>query len=164
MDIEAKYTGKFKPSQKIEIFSDRYLGFGNFIKNMRKRVVVKLLGDAKEAYLKLKENVEKERAKDITSSVHQTLLRSINDKINILKDSYDYGTQIPRKFVARKYQLDYEVTNLWKVDLAGYWRMIYTLRQPQREYSEVEVLEIWLDVLDIVDHKEYNKIFGYKER
>ena len=47
-----------------------------------------------------------------------------------LKANYDYGTQISRKLIPRKYQFEYEVTNLWKIDLAGYWRMIYTLKQP----------------------------------
>ena len=82
----------------------------------------------------------------------------------MLKANYDYGKQIPRKLIPRKYQLEYEVTNLWKVDLAGYWRMIYTLKQPQREQTEIEIITIWLDVLDIIDHKKYDKIFGYKKK
>jgi hypothetical protein len=42
--------------------------------------------------------------------------------------------------------------------------MIYTIRQPQRGNSQVEVLEIMLDILDVVDHKEYDHIFGYRKR
>ena len=129
-----------------------------------KRVSVKLLGEAKEEYLQLQETVRKERDKGISSSFHQTLLKSIDSKIALLKANYDSGIQIPKKFIPRKYQLDYEVTNLWKVDLAGYWRMIYTLNQPQREQTEIEIITIWLDVLDIMDHKNYNKLFGYKKR
>ena len=130
----------------------------------KKIVIIKLLGDAKEAYLVLEAKAKEEKAKGIQSSFHQTLLKSINDKKDILKNQYDYGIQIPRKYIARKYITEYGVTNLWKVDLAGYWRMIYTLKQPQREDPEVEILSIWLDVLDIIDHKEYNKIFGYRNR
>ena len=103
-------------------------------------------------------------AKGTSSSFHQTLLKSIDSKIALLKANYDYGTQIPRKFIPRKYLLEYGVTNLWKVDLSGYWRMIYTLKQPQREQTEVEIITIWLDVLDITDHKKYDKIFGYTKR
>ena len=130
----------------------------------KKIVIIKLLGDAKEAYLVLEAKAKEEKAKGIQSSFHQTLLKSINDKKDILKNQYDYGIQIPRKYITRKYITEYGVTNLWKVDLAGYWRMIYTLKQPQREDPEVEILSIWLDVLDIIDHKEYNKIFGYRNR
>ncbi len=49
-------------------------------------------------------------------------------------------------------------------DLSGYWRLIYTLKQPQRENPEIEVLSIWLDVLDILDHPKYDKIFGYRKK
>ena len=131
---------------------------------VEKRAVVKLLGDAKEAYLLLKASAEEEKAKGISNSFHQTLLKSINDKIKILKKNYDDAIHIPRNKVPQKYIIEYEVTNLWKVNLSGGWRMIYTLKQPQRENPEVDILSIWLDVLDVIDHKEYDKIFGYKKR
>ena len=105
-----------------------------------------------------------ETEKGIASSFHQTLLKSIDSKIELLKANYDYGIQIPKKQIPRKYRIEYEVTNLWKVDLSGYWRMIYTLKQPQREQTEVEIITIWLDVLDLLDHPKYDKIFGYKKK
>ena len=129
-----------------------------------KRVSIKLIGDARDAYLTLKKKVAEEHAKGVTNPLHQILLKSIDDKISILKVHYDYGVHIPRRNVAHKYELLYDVTNLWKVNLAGAWRMIYTLKQPQREDPEVEIISIWLDVLDIINHKEYDKIFGYKKK
>lgn len=131
---------------------------------VEKRAIVKLLGDAKEAYLQLEKNSAEEISKGITNSFHQTLLKSINGKIAILKKDYDNAIHIPRNRVPQKYIVEYEVTNLWKVNLSGGWRMIYTLKQPQRENPEVEILSIWLDVLDIIDHKEYARIFGYRKR
>jgi hypothetical protein len=77
---------------------------------------------------------------------------------------YGYEIHIPKKNVARKYISLYDVTNLWKVNLSGAWRMIYTIKQPQREDTEIEILSIWLDVLDIISHDEYDKIFGYRKR
>lgn len=129
-----------------------------------KRASIKLLGDAREAYLSLKKKSLEERSKGIDNSFHQTLLKSINDKITILKTEYDFGTHIPRDRIAQKYITEYEVTNLWKVNLSGAWRMIYTLKQPQRDNTEVEILSIWLDVLDIISHDDYDKIFKYKGR
>jgi hypothetical protein len=41
-----------------------------------KRVSIKLLGEAKEVYLKLQEIVRQEKEKGITGSFHQTLLKS----------------------------------------------------------------------------------------
>lgn len=131
---------------------------------VRKHVSIKLLGEAKDEYLKLQELAKQESEKGITGSFHQTLLKSINSKITLLKANYDYGIQIPKKQLPRKYVLEYDVTNLWKVDLSGYWRMIYTLKQPQREYTDVEIISIWLDIIDIVDHGKYDKIFGYRKR
>ena len=48
----------------------------------------------------------------------------------------------------------YGVTNLWRIELSNYWRLIYTIQS-----NEVEVLDF---VLDIIDHKEYDRKFGYK--
>ncbi|MBI4044333.1 MAG: hypothetical protein HY392_01355 [Candidatus Diapherotrites archaeon] len=130
----------------------------------RKHVIVKLLGEAKTEYASLQEIVEKEKAQGVNSSFHQTLLKSVDSKVQILKTNYDYGIQIPRKLIPKKYLEEFGVTNLWKVDLSSFWRMIYTLNQPQREDTEVEVLPIWLDVLDIIDHDKYDKIFGYRKK
>lgn len=108
--------------------------------------------------------MQKEIENGVPGSLHQTLLKSIDSKIALLKTNYDYGIQIPQKLIPRKYLQEYKVTNLWKVNLAGYWRMIYTLKQPQREDAEVEIITIWLDVLDIMTHKGYDKIFGYRKK
>jgi len=127
----------------------------------KKQVSIRLLGEAKEAYLALPEKARQEREKGIWGSFHQTLLTSIGDKFAILKTNYDYGMQIPKRRIPIKYFRDYGVTNLWKVNLSGYWRLIYTLKQPQRENTEIEILSIWLDILDVVDHPKYDKLFGY---
>jgi len=129
----------------------------------KKRVKVILVGDAQEEYSNLEKIVGEEKKKGISSSFHQTLLRSINGKIDILREHYDYGEQVPQSRIPKKY-FGMGVTNLWKVDLSGYWRMIYTLRQPQREGAEIEIVEIFLDVLDIVSHPDYDKIFGYRKK
>lgn len=129
-----------------------------------KRVTIKLLGEAKEEYLKLQEAARLEMEKGITKSFHQILLHSIDSKIAILKANYSYGIQIPKKQIPKKYLDEYGVTNLWKVDLSGYWRLIYTLKQPQREETEIDIITVWLDILAIMDHPVYNKIFGYRKR
>ena len=41
-------------------------------------------------------------------------------------------------------------------ELTGYWRMLYTIKGDQ--------IEIICFVLDILDHKSYDKIFGYRKR
>jgi len=129
----------------------------------KRKVTVLLLENAKEEYKKLAKIVKDEQNNKITSSPHQTLLKGINDKIKLLKLNCEAGVQIRKRQIPNKYTEEYEVTNLWKINLPDYWRMIYTLKQPLREATEIEIFTIWLDVLDILDHNEYNKIFGYKK-
>ncbi len=56
---------------------------------------------------------------------------------------------IPQYYVNK-----YGVTNLWRINLSDFWRLIYTIQS-----NEVEIIDF---VLNIVDHKKYDKIFGYK--
>jgi len=48
------------------------------------------------------------------------------------------------------------VSNLFRVELTNYWRMIYTL-----DGNNIEVIAF---ILYIFDHPTYNKLFGYRKR
>jgi len=115
-----------------------------------------ITGEAKEEFDDLNKVVGEEIAKGITSSDHQTLLNSIKQKIDLLRDNPEYGIHIPKDRTPKGYIRDYDVNNLWKINLSGAWRMIYTIRG-----SEVEIISL---ILDILNHKDYNKKFGYKNR
>jgi hypothetical protein len=128
-----------------------------------KKARVKLVGDAEKEYKKLAELAANERKKGKTNTEHQTLLKSINDKIELLKLNYESGIPLQKKFIPKKYIDEYGITNLWKINLALYWRMMYTVRANQT-VTEIKIVEVLLDVLDILDHKEYNKLFGYKKK
>ncbi|MFH0971766.1 MAG: hypothetical protein V1835_04330 [Candidatus Micrarchaeota archaeon] len=107
--------------------------------------------EAKEEYEKLITEVRKEREKGIFSSKNQTLLRSIDQKVELLKLNPVAGTPIKKRMIPRKYS---ELTNLWKINLANYWRMLYTLST-----NEIEIAAF---VLEITDHEKYDKVFGYR--
>jgi hypothetical protein len=68
----------------------------------------------------------------------------------------EYGIHIPKDRIPKEYTRNYDVNNLWKVNLSGAWRMIYTIRG-----SEVEIISL---ILDIMNHDDYNKKFGYKKK
>ena len=89
------------------------------------------------------------------SGPYQILLKSIKAKIEILKSNPQYGVQIPKNRIPKEYKMLYEVSNLWKVNLSKSWRMIYTIRG-----SSVEIVSF---VLDIIDHKTYEKKFRYRK-
>lgn len=117
------------------------------------RVII--TGLAKEEFEDLNRIVGEEIAKGITHSDHQILLNSIKQKIELLKNNPEYGIHIPKDRIPKEYIKNYDVNNLWKVNLAGAWRMIYTIRG-----SEVEIISL---ILDIMNHKDYEKKFRYKK-
>jgi len=118
-----------------------------------KPVDVRVTGDAMVAYEELNKKVGEEKAKGITSSSDQTLFNSIQQKINFIKENPEYGIHVPKNLIPKEYIDKYDANNLWKVNIAGAWRMIYTIRG-----SEVEIIAL---ILDIFNHKNYDKKFGY---
>ena len=109
-----------------------------------KEVRILLKGQAKDSYLELKKRTDKES---------QSLLNSIERIKVILKDNPQFGSPIPKKLIPNPL-MGMGIQNLYRVELSNYWRMLYTL--------EGSNLEIFLFVLNIVDHNDYNKLFGYK--
>jgi len=114
-----------------------------------------ITGEAKEEFDDLNKVVGEEISKGIRSSDHQTLLNSIKRKIELLKANPEYGIHIPKNRIPKEYVRDYDVNNLWKINLSGAWRMIYTIRG-----SEVEIISL---ILDIMNHRDYEKKFKYKK-
>jgi hypothetical protein len=88
------------------------------------------------------------------SSKHESImLRAILQKIEWIKSNPRYGQPIAKKLIPKEYIQKYDVQNLYRVELPNFWRMLYTLKGDH--------IEIVAFVLDIVDHKEYNKKLNY---
>ena len=116
-----------------------------------KMVRIILSEDAEEVYKYLNEHSSE-------SKIDKSILNSINKKVELIKANPHYGDPISKKLIPQEYVEKYGVTNLFRVSLSNYWRMLYTLTDGET------VIEIIAFVLDIIDHKEYNKKFGYKKR
>lgn len=112
--------------------------------------------DANEEIEQLKREVRSELLKGKQKSTNQILLSSIIQKIELLKNNPEYGIHIPKDRIPKEYINRYSVNNLWKINLSGAWRLIYTIRG-----SEIEIIAL---VLDIINHKKYDKKFGYRKR
>lgn len=123
---------------------------------MKKVIRVVLSEEANKQYEELNRVVGEEIKKGISNSFHQQLLKSIKQKFDLLKINPQAGAHIPRNLIPKIYKDKYDVNNLWKIDLSGYWRMIYTLRT-----TEIEITNF---VLDFFDHATYDKVFGYKKK
>jgi len=90
------------------------------------------------------------------SKKEKTILKAIKKKIELIKSNFHYGNPVAKDLIPEEYKAKYEIKNLFRVELPNYWRMLYTVVEGEKE------IEIIAFVLDIVDHKEYNKKFGYK--
>jgi len=113
-----------------------------------KQISVTLSLEAKEVYLKLKE-------KAVSSKAERILFNSINQKISFILENSHYGNPIAKKLIPEEYKIKYEITNLFRVELPCFWRMLYTLKDGE---NEIEIISF---ILGIMDHKDYNKKFGY---
>lgn len=77
------------------------------------------------------------------------LIRAFKD----LENNAFCGIQIPKRLIPQEYLEKYKVSNAWKYNLPDAWRLIYSI-----ENNKVVVLSI---VLEWMNHKDYEKRFGY---
>ncbi len=107
---------------------------------------VVLLGDAKKIFSKLESEMNSNKQSKI-------LYVSIARSLKRIEVNPHAGIQISKKLIPKIYVRKYEVTNLWKINVSQFWRIIYWV-----DGKQVKVVSL---VVDIVDHKQYDKIFGY---
>ena len=86
------------------------------------------------------------------------IFKSVNQKVELIKSNPHFGDPVAKKLIPEIYKAKYGVTNLFQVELPAYWRMLYTLTDGE---SEIEIIAF---VLDVINHKEYDKKFGYRGR
>src|SRR5208283_4762684 len=84
-----------------------------------------------------------------------TLVRGFHKKVEMIKSNIHYGDKVEHRLWPIEYTVKYNVNNIFRVELPGFWRLTYTLKNGLSE-NEIVVL-----ILDIMDHKTYNKKFGY---
>ena len=112
---------------------------------MGKEVRISLKWQAKDAYLELKKRDDKEA---------KAIVKSFERVREILKANPQFGDPIKKELIPIKLR-KLGIQNLYRVELSNYWRMIYTI--------EGNRVEIFLFVLNIFNHDDYNKLFGYKK-
>ena len=114
-----------------------------------KPVRVVLSHDAREVYNYLNKNSISKNERMILKSVHQ--------KVELIKMNPHYGDPIAKNLILKEYLIKFGITNLFRVELPNFWRMLYSLTGN----GDIEIVAF---VLDIIDHKVYNKKFGYSSR
>jgi len=86
------------------------------------------------------------------------ILNALDKKIDLIKLNIHYGDPIAKKLIPEEYKIKYGTTNLFRVELPKFWRMLYTLTEGE---TEIEIIAF---ILDVIDHKEYDKKFSYKKK
>lgn len=113
-----------------------------------KEVKIVLSQDAQKVYQYLNKEAEK-------SKIEKSILKSIKQKAQLIKQNPHYGDPVSKKLIPKEYINKYHITNLFRVELPNFWRMLYTLTEGD---TKIEIIAF---VLDITDHKTYNKKFKY---
>jgi hypothetical protein len=97
----------------------------------------------------------KDVANFISSLKEGSYLRQIVDKgLDVSKESMFVGQRIEKSKFPKFYVQRYGVNNLYKYNLDRANRLVYTLVADEKGIAVV--------VLEILNHKDYEKRFGYK--
>ena len=121
-----------------------------------KEVHVYFSEDANSMYKDLQNRALEQRKGGIENSFDMQLLRAIDREINNLKIDPQKGLPIKRSYISKQAVQRYGTNKLWKIELVGFWRMIYTLTG-----DEVKIVTF---ILEIMGHEKYDKIFGWRGR
>ena len=123
---------------------------------IKKKITIKLIGDAEKAFNELNKIVGEQRSNGTTNSKDITLLTAINRLFEVIANNPFYGENAKKDLIPKEYRQKYDADNLFIADLPDYWRMIYT-----PESDEIEIIAF---VLDIINHDEYDKKFKFRKR
>lgn len=113
-------------------------------------VNIKFSPEAKEIFDFLKKQ-------SLVSKKERMIFDSLINKLEILSKNPHYGDPIKKSMIPLYYKKKYAANNLFRTELPQFWRMLYTLTKDEKE------IEVIAFVLNIFDHKEYDKKFGYKK-
>ncbi|MFH1521262.1 MAG: hypothetical protein ABID61_06460 [Candidatus Micrarchaeota archaeon] len=120
--------------------------------NNKRPVKVILLDQAKIQFEELNRIAGEQHVNGISNSDEIQLLKSIKQKSELLKTNPTYGDKIPRELIPK----NLNVSNLFRVELTGYWRMLYAL-----DGNQIEIVAF---ILYLINHPTYNKLFGYRKK
>ncbi|MDD5086633.1 MAG: hypothetical protein PHV16_02680 [Candidatus Nanoarchaeia archaeon] len=96
---------------------------------MNKKVRIIFSPEAEEVYNHLNEKAS-------FSKNERIILNAINKKIILIKVNIHYGKPIAKNLIPQEYKIKYGITNLFRVELPKFWRMLYTLTNSN---SEIEI-------------------------
>ena len=122
---------------------------------MNKKITVKWDPEARHEYEELRASVKEGRKKG-GKPTYEQLLASVDGAVEKLRLDPFCGDLIPRDNLTKKAVRRYGTDKIFRMELTGYWRMLYTVIG-----DEAEIIAL---ILEYMDHKSYDKLFGYRKK
>jgi hypothetical protein len=97
----------------------------------------------KKAYYMLEQGDDQERY----------LFKSIKQALVNIEGNAFCGIQLSKRLMPKEYTQKYGIENVWKYDLPGGWRLIYSIAR-----DKIIVVSL---ILEWFNHKEYERRFKY---
>jgi aromatic ring-opening dioxygenase LigB subunit len=120
-----------------------------------KEIVVQWDSDAYKEFTELQQAVASgKHAKK--KPTYEQLLSSINNAVKNLKANPYFGDLVPRKYLNKKLIAEYGTDKIFRIELVGFWRMLYTVVG-----EETRIIAF---ILEYMDHERYNNVFGYRKK
>ena len=81
------------------------------------------------------------------------LKKGIKRAIRFIQEDFSCGRNVKKELIPKKLIADYAINNLWIYDLPNGWRLIYSVTSNK--------IEIIAAILNWMDHKDYERLFGF---
>jgi Txe/YoeB family toxin of Txe-Axe toxin-antitoxin module len=81
--------------------------------------------------------------------LHKEIEKALND---ICQNAF-CGRNVKKELIPKEFIKKFEINNLWIYNLRADWRLLYTIGR-----DEIEVLAL---ILDWMNHKDYERLFGF---
>ncbi len=106
-----------------------------------------------------KKNVVVSGSKDFAKfyknlDVKNELKKHIDEALDLIKSCPTAGDKLEKQLWPKDYINKYGINNLFRYQLPSGYRMIYTIMGDSKQ--------IVCSILDVLNHKDYDKLFGYK--
>ena len=105
-------------------------------------------GEIRFADEKLKEAFE------VLSEKDKNLSDQLEKALEEIRNNVFCGRNVKKNLIPKILRQRYSIDNLWIYNLRDGWRLIYSVVTPDK----IEVLAV---ILDWMDHKDYDRLFGF---
>ena len=80
--------------------------------------------------------------------------RGIIRAIRAIQEDFTCGRNVKKELIPKKIIDKYALNNLWLYDLPNGWRLLYSVTST----GEIEIIAA---ILDWMNHKDYERLFGF---